>query len=315
MKTKYITIFSVLLLFMLLFLCPLSALTGAKNGLLLWFQTILPALLPFAIISKVMIQLDITNYLTTLFYPIFKRLFSISKYGCYPVIIGMLCGYPMGAKACADLIKSGKLEVSEAQRILAFCNNASPMFILSYITIQCLGLSKSPYILLLIIYGSAYLVGILEGFIKRLDLHKIQTCSLNYEAPNYNTQKSTLFHILDNSIIDSFELLTKIGGYIVLFSLGAQILNDIPLIPMIIKVQFAAFLEITTGASAIMKASFSKELKIVLITAFTAFGGLSSFAQTKSVIADTGLSLKKYFISKLINGLLAAFITLLWLIN
>ncbi len=221
----------------------------------------------------------------------------------------------MGAKACADLVRTNKIELSEGQRILSFCNNASPMFIISYITIHCLGFTDKPYLFLFIIYGSAYLVGILEGFLGTWQVKGIHTLSLPYSTPLPNQEKSSLFRIIDNSIINGFELLTKIGGYIILFSLGAQIIYDLPVIPNIIKILLAGLLEITTGSNAIVTAQLSKELEIVLIVALTAFGGLSSFAQTKSVIADSGLSLKKYLVSKIINGLLAAFLTLIWLIN
>ena len=133
---KFIITVSTLLFLCLLLVFPKIALIGATRGLLLWFNTILPTLLPFLIISNLIMQFQITDCLTTFLYPTLGKLLRISKAGCYPMIIGMLSGYPVGAKACADLVKNKEISREEGQFLLCFCNNASPMFIISYITFQ-----------------------------------------------------------------------------------------------------------------------------------------------------------------------------------
>lgn len=310
---KYLITISTISFLLLLLTFPSISLNGAKNGLMLWFQTVLPTLLPFMIVSNLIVQLGVTDCLTSFFYPVAGRLFGLSKPACYPFIIGMLSGYPVGAKACADLVKEHQITRNEGQFLLCFCNNASPMFIISFVAAQCLSRSISGPWLLGIVYGS----GLLSGFVYRI-LEGRRELSSGYNPPLSVTSVSSQrkpelspFIILDNTILNAFVILVKVGGYIILFSILAEIILHLTAIPALARYFTIGFLEITTGASAIGFASFSTAQKIALTTALTAFGGLSSHAQTLSVIMNSGLSIKKYFIYKCINASIAGIIALL----
>ena len=135
---------------------------GAKLGLTLWFHTVLPALLPFMVLSNFMIKQNVTGAVSRVAYPVFARVFGLSKAGCYPAVIGLLSGYPVGAKTTAQLYREKMLSKSEAQYLLTFCNNASPMFLLEYIGVNCMGL-QYPAAVLFIVYFSAWLGTFLSG--------------------------------------------------------------------------------------------------------------------------------------------------------
>lgn len=318
---KLLTTCATLLFLSLLLIFPKIALTGAKSGLLLWFNTVLPTLLPFLIISNLIVQFRITDCLTSFFHPIVGKLFHISKSACYPMIIGMLSGYPIGAKACGDLVRNHQISREEGQFLLCFCNNASPMFILSFVTMQCLHMESKGFLLLGVIYGS----GILTGFLYRILFgHTSKNQHGTQKKSRFSSDEaaeicittdanspSSPFLILDNTILNAFVIITKVGGYIILFSILAEIVQYIAWIPLIARYFIIGFLEITTGTAAIGISPFSFAQKIVLINALTAFGGLSSHAQTFSVIMHSGLSIKKYFIFKCINAGFAAMLTLI----
>lgn len=291
--------------FALILIFPSSSLEGAKQGLLLWFHTVIPTLLPFMILSGLIIRLKITNYLSKLLYPLFHTLFGVSLYGCYPILIGFLSGIPVGAKSVADLVKEGSITSSEGQFLLSFSNNASPMFIMSFIAISQLNRGDLKFILLITIYLSAIAAAMLYFRFLLLGnsfflLSKVRNQSIE-EAPAIKFN----FSLLDASIMDGFEVITKVGGYIILFSIPAKIMTDfitgdnIPLLASI------GLIEITTGISAIAQANIDTNIKIVLITVLTAFGGLSGLAQTKSVIQGTRLSVKTYVKVKLLQVFIA----------
>ena len=123
---------------------------GAKTGLLLWFHTVLPALLPFMILSTFMVKENITGVVSRVAAPVFCRLFGVSRAGCYPVVIGLLSGYPVGARTVAQVYKQGLISRGEAQYILSFCNNASPMFVMEYIGLECMNLKMPAQICMLL---------------------------------------------------------------------------------------------------------------------------------------------------------------------
>ncbi|BCK00287.1 hypothetical protein [Anaerocolumna chitinilytica] len=281
--------------------------------MLLWFNTLLPTLLPFMILSNLIVQMKISVLLSRILYPIFHRIFRVSKNGCYPVLIGFLSGIPVGAKTTSDMIKRGELSVEEGQYLLGLCNNASPMFIMSYISLTQLNRPDIRIALLVILYSSALFSTFLWSAIrkKQLSHYRKKLTALNIQARKsadlagfVNPQEDNSrfdFKKLDKSIMDAFDIITRVGGYVILFSISAQIISDIGSSNSTLKIIVLGFIEITTGINKISNAAFPMDIKIALITMITAFGGLSGLAQTKSVINDTRLSIHTYIIQKLLH--------------
>lgn len=297
--------FALVAMLCLLFIFPLPAFEGAKSGLLLWFHTVLPSLLPFIIISNILIRLNITKQISGILYPVLKHLFPISKQGSYPILIGFLSGMPMGAKATSDLLFENKIGIKEATFLLTMCNNVSPMFIMSYIALNQLNLPKYKYIILLVVYLSSIISALLFYYISKLtqkSKNEKNRLSLEDTIIQPNEQKLKLnIELVDHCIMDGFEVITKIGGYIILFSIIVSIFIHITGKPSLFTLSIIGFVEITNGVSQIATTNQSEYIKIVLITMITAFGGLSGLAQTKSVIKDSRLSLKPYVKVKLIS--------------
>lgn len=309
-----------LLLILLLF--PKASLQGAESGILLWFNVIVPTLLPFIIVSNLIVNLRLTTYISKLFYPFLHKLLGISRQGSYVAVIGLLTGLPVGAKACGDLVKENLITKSEGQYLLTFCNNASPMFIISYISLTTLNLPSQKYIFLGLIYLSAFLT----GFLYRL-LHKIrntpvslytnksedQTLRASQLTHSKEEQKKVRFTLVDEAIMSGFDVITKVGGYIILFSIISNVLLSIAPQGSSLSYAIVGFIEITNGVNTLGGCPIAPSLKIALILSLTAFGGLSSVAQTKSVIDHSGLSIRSYLFYKLCNGGIAFLLLTLYL--
>ena len=105
-KSRFIK-FGLLFLLLMILLFPAASFAGAKSGLLLLWDSLMPTLLPFMIISGIIIRLRVTNAISVVLYPILKHILPISKEGCYPVFIGCLAGFPVGAKTTSDLTMGG----------------------------------------------------------------------------------------------------------------------------------------------------------------------------------------------------------------
>ena len=63
-----------------------------------------------------------------------KTFFGLSPAGAYVLILGLLCGYPMGAKLAHDLYIDQQISRREGEYLLTFSCNASPAFIISYLS-------------------------------------------------------------------------------------------------------------------------------------------------------------------------------------
>lgn len=299
----------VLLLFLILILIrPKYAIAGASSGLLLWFESVLPNLLPFMIVSGLIVKLQITRPIGRILYPFFKFLFPIHVNGCYPIFIGFLSGIPVGAKTSADLYNNGQLDIKEAQFLTNMCNNASPMFILGYIATTKLLLPDIGPILILLVYVSSMLGASLcyrLPVYKRLNTpSKLTTSDITHPVASKNNVSFSI-QLLDETILSAFEVVTKVGGYIILFSVFAAIINSFGFLPPLISAVLTGLIEITVGIHNLSTLPLATHIKIVLITTITAFGGFSGLAQTKSVIGATGLSIGIYLYSRLLTSVIA----------
>ncbi len=328
--TSYVFKLSFVLFLLLMLIFPTASLIGAKRGLLLWFNTVLPTLLPFIIISTLIVRLNIAHALCSLLHPVIGHILHVSKNACYPIVIGFLSGIPMGAKTSADMIKDKKITIAEGQFLAILCNNASPMFVLGYIALSELKLPNIKFILILLIYGSSIVTACLFRKYYKFFTHQQYTSSLisesqpiHYEQKVYalstdisNKKRKKGFRIdftlIDDAIMDGFNVITRIGGYIILFSILAQIILSFHQVNEYLRMILVGILEITIGIDTIATSTLEMSTKIVLILAITAFGGFSGLAQTKSVFADSGLSIKSYLKAKILNMLITLSITLLY---
>ena len=109
-----------LLFFVFIYLLcfPQEAFQSSASGVTLWFFHVLPSLLPFMIISDFFIHTGLVSVLLRKIKTVFRFLFGLSMYGSYALLLGLICGYPMGAKLTADLFREGKITKSEAQYLL-----------------------------------------------------------------------------------------------------------------------------------------------------------------------------------------------------
>jgi len=293
-----------LLFLALLFMFPSLSVKGAKEGLLLWFNTIIPTLFPFILITNILRELDGIKFFQKIFGHFIQKLFRTSPNSSYPIIAGILCGYPMGAKTIADTYDSGYITFKEANYLLTFCNNPSPMFIINFIILTNLKETALIIPFFVIIYLSTYLSAKIHYLID-----KVKPQNIIIKATEYKEGKSGFF---DRCIIDSFELLCKIGGYLMLFSIFNQYVSSLPILSETHKMIVSGFLEQTTGLALLGQSTLDITIKIVLSITITCFGGLAITAQTYSVIHGKGLSIKKYLIGKMLNALLAFILSLIY---
>lgn len=303
---RFLYICCLFFLLTIILLFPVQSFEGAKSGLNLWFYTIIPTLLPFIILTNLMITLNATDGISLLLSPLTKTTLKISKQGNYAIIIGMLCGYPMGAKSVNDLVTHNKVSKTEGQYLLSFCNNVSPMFIISFIVNTTLKSPESLVKILLILYGAPILSAILFNYFFRKKTYytrELQTKSKN--------ETNIDFSLVDSCIINSFETIVKLGGYIILFSIISRFFVYFISFNDYIKSIIIGFIEITNGIHYTGSSHLPEAAKILNICIMTSFGGFCALAQTGSVIKESGLSIFKYLLCKMINSLIAFILALI----
>lgn len=295
---------SLLLLFfglLLLLFHPIATVNAAALGLTIWYQNILPALLPFAILSDILISSNAFYQIARILYPVVRLILPCSRNGTFPLMAGYLFGFPMGSRICARMVSEGKLSHEEASIIFIISNNISPVFITSYIVHDMLGADRLVLPTLLLLYVPPLLYG-------RLAYHRVRQKSWQKKtAPRLKMD----FSIVDAGIMNGFEILCKLGGYIMLFSIFTAFLQ-LYAASHFWQTFLASPLEITNGIARIAAAGYSMRSTYTGMIALTSLGGLCGIAQTYSMVAGVHLPMKRYVLVKLLlavfTGCLAYFL-------
>lgn len=282
---------------LLLLARPALAFTGARDGLVLWGTVVLPTLLPFMICAGVIVALDGVGLLTKPFAPFFRGLLKLSPNGCFVLMSGLLCGYPMGAKTDSEFLDSRRISRSQARYLLAIANHPSPMFVLGYVMDRIAlvhGGASCPFWMLaaalyLPIFPIARLAQRVYGYRGEEDEDPGMAGALPASQPPPFS--------FDAHMMGCFETMVKIGGYIMLFSILAAYLSALPATNPLLRPALLGAVEITTGIQAIA-ATVPGFPAALLIAAATAFGGFSGIFQTKSVLKNAGLSIRHYILWK-----------------
>lgn len=304
---KKIILLSVILLLLFLLCYPTEALAAARNGLKLWLETLLPTLLPFMILTGILVHTDWITKILQPTAPFFKAVFGLSPGGAYVFLLGLLTGYPMGAKLTADLYYAGKISRQEAEYLLTFCNNPSPAFLITYVGHICL--EGKLHIGFLV--GILFLSDMICMCFFRFTVYR-KNSLLSFCAPKTSEQEYTSAGLLDFVIMNSFETMAKLGGYILMFSILSAAISHFWYLPAQGKYILLGLIEVTTGLHGLLLSGFSYSLRVLLALCMSAFGGFCIMAQTKSVLGKE-LSLHPYASAKCMNAAVTAVLILIFL--
>ena len=93
---------------------PEASVDGAASGLLVWFNSVLPSLFPFMVLTGLLIRLDMPKRLSSFLNRKRARQHNPAVF-LFTALIGLLCGYPMGLKTVAELKASKQLKPQKRQ--------------------------------------------------------------------------------------------------------------------------------------------------------------------------------------------------------
>lgn len=316
----YILPFSSIVFILALLLAPTTSITAAKTGLLLWFNTVLPSLLPFIIGSNLLLKSGSVYLFEKVFSPIMMPLFKVPGCCAFPWLMGLISGYPLGAKAATELRQSNQITDVQLQRLLSFCNNSGPFFIIGAVGVGMLTDSTIGYYLLAIHIISSIIVGIIFRFYGDDTDHQTITYKKTFQPGG------SIGEVLGDSISDSMEVIVQVGGYIILFSVIGTLLkqtsvfiiltNTLHMIlkPFGITIGLASswilgIIEMSNGVSLIARLN-QEPLTLAVISFILGWGGLSVHAQSLHFLKNTQIKTPLYLFAKLLHGVIAFILTL-----
>lgn len=302
---KYLTsIAAICAIYLILCNAPMSV-VYAKDAMNLCFEMIIPTLFPFFVCSGILIYSGFCEVLAKMFRFCMKPLFGVSPSGASAFVLGIISGYPLGAVTAGELYENNYISKTEAERLLAFCNNSGPLFILGSVGAAVYSDIKIGAVLYLTHISASITVGMIFKFYKRKAFTAPPTVMT---TPNRSVGE--IFNIaLQNAVRNIFT----VCGAIVFFGTVSRLALDRLPIDGVLYAVLSGIAEFAGGTAAVSKLTISVAEKLVLTAFIVGFAGLCVHIQVVAVIAKYRLNLVPYFIGKLLHGFFASLYTLVYL--
>ena len=289
-------IFGIFLLILLLTNAQV-AMDGIRQGLSLCTETLFPSLFPFLVLSELLVARHAGELLGKVFSRPVSALFGLSGSGATALLLGMLCGYPVGTTTAVALYEQGKLSRDELQRLILFANNPSSGFLVGAVGEALFGNRGAGLALFLITWISAALVGI---FLR-------VTCGAVAKTgriPQNGIQNPPSVKDFTGSIVRAFFSLLQVCAFVLFFTCVAGCLTPILAtcrLPDGVGVALYGLLEITSGISHTVT-MLSPANAFRFSAFFAGFAGLSVCLQLFSIAEKQHLRLSPYLLAKLAQG-------------
>lgn len=280
---------------MVLLADPKTAIDGASLGLNVCIQSVIPALFPFFVLSAMLTNI-LSQERSSILLPL-GRLCAIPQRMEGIFLMGLLCGYPVGAQNVYSAYAAHKLDLNTAKRLLGFCSNAGPSFIFG-VTSVLFTERYIPWIL----WGVQIISAIMVGILLPGKTQQIATSSI---------AKRTTF---PEALSQSVRALANVCGWVILFRTATEILNRklLSSIPEVVTVIITGLLELTNGCIALQQLP-DEGLRFVLCCMFLSTGGFCVLMQTMSVTQELGI--RSYINGKILQSSLCILLaTLIWIV-
>lgn len=290
--TGYIPVsFSVFFIGFMLLRFPEVSAQGITDGIDLSLGTLIPTLLPFTVISTLMIKEKLFDRIPVFLKRLTKTVFALDGKCLGAIIISMIGGLPIGCKMAADLYENGEISQSQARRMTLFCYCTGPAFTISSVGLYMSGSEKAGIIIYASLVLSSISVGLLSRFFEEED---------NLYMTAKSGAKKDLFSAnLVASVSSGSAAMLNICAWVIIFSCIIRLIEVLPSEPSV-SFFLSCILEVTNGAYLA-----SGNMSLPVIAGIIGFGGLCGHCQVMPYLVKLRMKYKFFFVSRVISGALS----------
>jgi hypothetical protein len=262
---------------------------GAKDGIALCENIIIPSLLPILILTNIIIKSRASKVFEKVFSPLFEKVFKLPRCTSTAIIFGLIAGYPAGAVLTSHLYENNMIDSKRAQRIMYFNFSGGVAFTITAVGTVCFNNTRIGIILYIINIISAIIICIITSLFDKNEIN------------NSSNQETTLG--FTDAMVQATESTVKnialMCAYIILFSSITNIIS----LPEYITSLF----EITNGL-------FNTQSMSLPWCAFSlSFGGLCIHFQLMGMLKSMNISYFKFLIGRLCSGIISFIIAKIYL--
>ncbi|MDP4118515.1 MAG: hypothetical protein Q8873_04925 [Bacillota bacterium] len=309
-KSKVMPLMFSALMIAAMLIFPREASEGGRNALIMCARSIVPTLFPFMVFGNLLTICGGAEIFGRVSGKLMKGLFGLSGKCALPLFVGFVTGYPVGAASTAELVKRGEISIDEGERLLAFCNNAGPMFVTGAVA-GMLGCDRrGGMILWLAQILSAIVVGIIISPGARKQ---------NAGFTRGKTSDMPAAECMVVAIKTAVQSILNVCGFIIIFAVIISVIEETGALRAVQGIMhtnenvascvLSGILETASGCARAAKIPLPMWLSMPLISLILGWSGVSVHLQVASVISGSGMKLTRYFIGKILQTIIAPVVT------
>lgn len=301
-----------------LMIFPQECVAAAKTGLELCFNVIIPSLFPFFVLASLVVDLGLAGYLGRALEPVMRPLFRVNGSCATALALSFIGGYPVGARTAITLYQQGQCSRAEAQRLLAFCNNSGPAFILGVVGAGVFQSGKIGFLLYLTHMLASCLVGLVFRF------YGPKEDGSRSGGPTFQAKRFTA--AFTQAVTGAMTSTLNICAFVLFFTVLLRLLTLTGLLPALASLLgnllsplgftedwatrlLTGLVELSSGVAG-LTGSGHLARRAAMAAFMLGWAGVSIHCQTLTFLADSGLSPGTYFAGKLLHGGISA--ALVW---
>lgn len=277
----------VLCFLLLFFSAELS--DGIREGIRLCMDLVIPGTFLFLILAQMLLNTSVSFAMARPFF-FLARLFKIPTHAVRIFLLSLIGGYPVGAKLLTAEVKRGNLSKRTAARMLCFCTNCSPSFLITGVGTILFHNAAIGFLL----FGCETLSCCLIAFLSRFFLKESKPTNSSFQKANLPFSR-----VFVDSVTSSTVTMAGICAFVVFFSAVLPVLFlflDQMGIPKPLSGCIGGLLEVSNGCSLLTDQLFRDPLAAAAL--FTSFGGVCVLFQIALLLKGTQISIKPLLFSR-----------------
>jgi sporulation integral membrane protein YlbJ len=315
---------------------PATALAASLRGVAVWWDVLFPALFPFFVMAELMLGFGVVHFFGTLLDPLMRPLFRLPGAAGFAVTMGLISGYPVGARLAARLREQGQISRTEGERLIAFVTTSDPIFLIGAVSV---GFFREPALAPLLAaahYGGAFVIGLIFRRYRRREplTHakaaagaRLLPAALAAMHRARAADGRPAGRLLQDAVGAALRLNIVVGGLVVFFSVVMELLARAHMLDLLAAMlqpllqsaglPASAFVnglfEVTLGAKAAGESDAPLALRAAAAAWVLSWAGLSVHAQVASIIGKTDIRYAPFLAARAAHGVIsAALAVLLW---
>lgn len=273
-------------------LFPKDVSTVTKEAILLWLNSIVPALFPFFIVSGIIRK---------------SGLLQVVSYKKLPFIMGFFSGYPVGAQMACEYLKKKLICEEDFYKIVSYSMVTGPAFLIGSCGVDFFGSQHIGYCFAFSHYFAALIIWFCYG-------RKVNGCRTCLPVHERSKREQ---NILKYSIKSAIDSIFTVLGYLIIFMILTCMMKKSGIFLIInndcVTALTTGIMEMTIGT----RAASMLDNPLVSVTAASfiiSFGGLCVIGQTISIMDGIEVNVMKIIAFKIIHGIISVFLCLILMI-